>query len=82
MGYFPIYDYEYGRVRYDDYHHASHDTQGSADLPSLRATSSTMWVQGGVNHLGIHSHTCGSCVRKYYTSNFVRTRGHPYDGRS
>ena len=34
---------------------------------------------GGANHLGIHARTCGSCVEKYYTSNFVRTGGHPYD---
>ena len=28
------------------------------------------WVQGGANYLGIYNHTCGSCVEKYYTSNF------------
>ena len=34
--YFPIYDDEYGHVHYDDHHHhASHDTQGSADLRTL-----------------------------------------------
>ena len=45
----------------------------------LRRASPTMMGPGDVNHLGIHAHTCGSCVGKYYTSNFVWTRGHPYD---
>ena len=35
---------------------------------------------GGANCLEIHACMCGSRVRKYYTSNFVRTRGHPYNG--
>jgi len=39
-----------------------------------------LWcVQGGANRLGIHTRTCGLCVEKYYTSNFVWTWGHPYD---
>ena len=33
-----------------------------------------------MNRLSIHARTCGSCVGKYCTSNFVRAGGHPYDG--
>ena len=78
-GYFSIYDDAYGRVKYDD-DHASHDTQGSVDLrKSLRTTSSTMMGLGSVNRLGIHAHTRGSGIEKYYTSNFVSIGGHPYD---
>ena len=83
-GFFFIYDNEYRRVHYDNdhhHHHVSHDTHGSADLQtSLRTTISTMMGLGGANRLEIHACTCGSCVGKYYTSNFVRTGGHPYDG--
>ena len=50
LGYFSIYDDEYGRVRYndDDDDRASHDTQGPADLrTSLQKASSTMMGPGG-----------------------------------
>ena len=39
-----------------------------------------MMDPGGANRLGIHTRMCGSCVEKYYTSNFVYTRGNSYDG--
>ena len=79
--YFPVYDDEYERVCYDDdHHHASHDTRGFANLrTSLREARSTMMGLGGANFLGIHACMCGLCVGKYYTSNFVRTGGHPND---
>ena len=55
----------------DDDHHASHDTQGSADLQMLlRTTSSTMMGLESANRLRIHIRTCGSWVGKYYTSFF------------
>ena len=91
LGYFSIYDDEYGHVHYDDddeygrvhydddHHHASHDTQGLQTLDIATNASSTIMGRGA-KRLGFHTRTCGSCVGKYYTSNFVRTGGHPYDG--
>ena len=78
-GYFPIYDDEYRRVRYNA--DALHDTPGYVDFrTSLRTTYSVMMGPRGANRLRIHARTCGSCLGKYYTSNFVRIGGHPYDG--
>ena len=34
----------------------------------------------GVNRLGTHACMCWLCVGKYYTSYFVRTGGHVYNG--
>ena len=35
---------------------------------------------GGANCLGTHARTYGSCVEKYYISNFVWIGGHLYNG--
>ena len=49
-------------------------------MTRLRIASSTMMgLEGCKSRLGIHASTCGSCIGKYYTSNFVPTRDHPYD---
>ena len=39
-----------------------------------------MMGPGSANRLRIHACTCGSCAEKYYTSNFIQTESHPYDG--
>ena len=57
--YFPIYDDKYRRIHYDDDDdgHASHDTQGSADLRTSQRTSSlTMMGVGGTNRTVIHKY--------------------------
>ena len=80
-GYFPIYDYKYERVHYDD-DHASHDTREFSNYRtfSYEQLVRLWWIQGGAYRSGIHARKCGSCVEKYYTSNFVWTGGYPYDG--
>ena len=62
-------DVECGRAQYDDEGvRAEHDTRGSVDFQtSLQTASLTERVQGYASPLGIHTHTCGSYVGKYYT---------------
>ena len=83
-GYFLIYDGEYGCINYDvdDDNHVSHGTRGSANLrPSGNGQLAQLWwVKGARIAWKFHARTCGLCVGKYYTFNFVPTLGHPYDG--
>ena len=81
--YFSIYDDECSHVHYDDdHHHASHDIRGFADFTTsgYEQLAWLWWVLEGANRLETHARTCGSCVGKYYTSNFVLTGGYLYDG--
>ena len=81
-GYFSIYDDEYRRAHdYDDDEHASHDTQGSADLrTSLQTASSTMMGPGRCEPPGDpRSHTRVVC-REVLHIRFVKFGGYPYDG--
>ena len=80
-GDFPIYDYKYKRVYYDD-DHASHDTRGFSNYrtSSYGQLARLWWAQGGAYRQRILARKCGLCVGKYYRSNFIRTRGYPYDG--
>ena len=80
-GYFPIYDYKYEHVHYDD-DHVSHDTWEFSNYrtSSYEQLVRLWWTQGGAYRSGTHARKCGSCVGKYYTSNFVRTGGYPNDG--
>ena len=79
IGYFLFYDDKRGHTHYDDDgDHVEHDTQESTDLrTSLRIASSMMMGLEGAKYLRIHTHTYGSCVRKYYVSMLVWTGGHP-----
>ena len=51
--------------------------RGSADLQTSLQISLTRGSSGCASALGIHTHTCESCVGKYYTSNLSLTGGHP-----
>ena len=50
---------------------------GSADLRTSLQISLTRGSRGCANALEIHTRTCESCVRKYYTSNLSEIGGHP-----
>ena len=69
--YFPIYD--------DDDEHASHDTQGSADLrTSLRAASSTMMGPGGCELPGDpHMHVLVVCREVLHIQFLSRSEATP-----
>ena len=80
IGLLPIYNDEYRRVHHDDDCLTRYSRVFLPPEVWLWTTSPTMMDLGGANHLGTHTRTCGSCVEKYYTSNFLQTRSHIYDG--
>ena len=51
----------------------------SANLRTSLQISLNSGSKGCASALWIHTRTCESCVGKYYTSNFSKTRGDPYD---
>ena len=69
------------RMRIDEGVHEVHTLWGSADIRTSLHISLTRGSRGCVSALGIHTHTCESCVGKYYTTNLSETGCHPYDVR-